>query len=416
MKYDLCVIGAGWAGFNAALAAARLGKSVCLIEEREVGGTCLNRGCIPAKVFVTESKHGRNISEIQKRKKEVVSRLSQGLHYLIKTRKIDLVQAHAVLQGPGRVLAEGKGEIESHFVLLATGSTPKEIPQFPFDHQKIVSSDDVLNWDVLPKSMAIVGGGFIGCEFASTFRRLGTDVTLIELQDRLLPAMDAELGKKLLPVFQKQGIKVMLKTSLENISLNDYEKILIAVGRGCCFADAGSPASSLKIENKYISADLKLATGVKGVFAAGDVLGGYMLAHVASYEGELAVRNMFGKSENRDYKTIPSSIFTVPEAASVGLSEEEARAFGVDYEVKTIHYLSVGMAHVLGDTQGFVKVVVDKKKHLISGVTLMGLEASELVNIFSVLIKNKIRISDLQKTVFAHPSISEIIGEIVKEF
>jgi len=416
MTYDLCVIGAGWAGFNAALAAAKRGKSVCLVEEREVGGTCLNRGCIPAKVFVAESKKGVALPDIQKRKKEVISRLSQGLLFLLKNHKIDLVAAHAVLLGPGKVLAEGRGEISSRYVLLATGSSPKDLPQFPFDRKKFVSSDDVLEWDVLPQTLAIVGGGFIGCEFASIFRRLGADVTIIELQDRLLPTMDPELGKKLLPAFQKQGIKVLLKTSLDQLPVDNFEKVLIAIGRGCRFEDSRGPSCLIKMEKKSVWADLRLATGTKNVYAAGDILGGYMLAHVAAYEGELAVRNMFGRPENRDYRAIPSSAFTVPEAASVGLSEEEARAFGTDYQAKTIHYLSVGMAHVLGDTQGFVKVVVDKKKNIILGATIVGLEASELVNLFSVIIRNKIRISELQKTIFAHPSLSEIVGEIARVF
>ncbi len=414
--YDLSIIGAGWAGFNAAIAAARLGKTVCLIEEKEIGGTCLNRGCIPTKVFVAESKKNSNFSEIQRRKAEVTARLSQGMSYLLKSHNIAWVQGRGVLLGPGVVSVGAQGEIRSRFVLLATGSGPRELSQMPFDHQRVVSSDDVLNWQVVPKSLLIVGGGFIGCEFASIFRRLGVEVTVVEMLDRLLPTMDQDLGKKLAQAFQKQGIKVMLKTSLEQVSPDAYEKILVAVGRRSHSEDICASSCSLRTEKGAIGADRKLTTNLKHVFAAGDCVGGYLLAHVAAYEGELAVSNMFQKTQNRDYSVIPSSVFTTPEVASVGLTEQEAKAFGVDYEAKTVFYLSVGMAHVLADTQGFVKVIVDKRKKLILGATILGLEAAELVNLFSVIIKNKISIPDLKKTVMAHPSLSEIVAELARAF
>ena len=416
MTYDLTIIGAGWAGFNAAIAAARLGKTVCLVEEKEIGGTCLNRGCIPTKVFVAESKKNSDLQEIQKRKTEVISRLSEGMNYLLKSHNIAWVQGQGMLLGPGAVSVEGKGEIRSRFVLLAAGSQPREISQKLFDHQRVVSSDDVLNWQVAPKTLLIVGGGFIGCEFASIFRRLGAQVTVVEMLDRLLPTMDQDLGKKLAQAFQKQGIRVMLKTSLEQAGPDAYEKILVAVGRRSRSEDICASSCSLHAEKGAIGADRKLATNLKNVFAAGDCVGGYLLAHVAAYEGELAVSNMFQKAQNRDYNAIPSSVFTTPEVSSVGLTEQEAKAFGADYEAKMIFYLSLGMAHVLGDTQGFVKVIVEKRKKMILGASIFGLEATELVNLFSVIIKNKISVPDLKKTIFAHPSLSEIVAEIARAF
>lgn len=415
MIYDLIVIGAGWAGFNAAVYASKLGKSVCLVEENEVGGTCLNKGCIPAKVFVAESKKGSSLPDIQKRKTEVISRLRQGLLYVLKTNNITLIKGRAALVSQGKVSVGGTGEISAKRVLIATGSYPKDLPQLRFDHNRIVSSDDVLEWQVLPGSILIVGGGFIGCEFASIFRRMGVEVTIVEARERLLPTMDRELGTKLLQVFQKQGIQVKLGSgSLDGVRQEDFEKIFVAVGRGCRFDSSAGAALKLKTEKDALWTDRTLATGVKNVFAAGDVVGGYMLAHVAAYEGELAVRNMFKGRETRDYSVVPSSVFTVPEAASVGLSEEEAVAFGADCEAKTISYLAIGMAHVLGETQGFLKVIVDKKKKIILGSVIFGKDASEMVNLFSVIIKNKVRIDELQRTIFAHPSLSEIAGEIAK--
>ena len=414
MAYDLSIIGAGWAGFNAAIAAAKLGKSVCLIEEKEIGGTCLNRGCIPTKIFVAESKKGLTLPEIQKKKLEVVARLSGGMQYLLKTHKIDVLQGHGILLGPGRISVDNKAEVASKFVLLSTGSSPRDLPGYSFDHDRIVSSDDVLQWQVLPRTLLIAGGGFIGCEFASIFRRMGVEVTIVELEDRLLPNMDADLGKKILQAFQKQGIKVMLKTALDGARPGDFEKVLVAVGRKSRWEGLCAPSCEIKTEKGAIWADRKLATDLNRVYAAGDSLGGYLLAHVASYEGELAVDNMFRRPVSRDYRVVPAGVFTTPEVAHVGLSEQEARAFGVDYEARTVHYLSVGMAHILGDTQGFVKVIIDARKELILGAGIVGQEACELVNLFSVIIKNKVRVSDLRRTIFAHPSLSEIIAEIAR--
>ncbi len=416
MNYDLCIIGAGWAGFNAALKAAKLGKKVCLIEEREIGGTCLNRGCIPTKALVAYSKQGMKFSEIQKKKEDVVQRLRAGISSLIKSNKIDYIQGKAKIESANSVSVDQDKKIESEFILIATGSIPRGLPQWKFDHEKVISSDDVLNLEEAPKKILIVGAGAIGCEFASIFRRLGSEVVLVEVCPQLLPGLDSQVSKKLYQSFQKAGITIHLGKKLEDFDINDYDKVLLAVGRMSLIEGLCSDSLGIKTEKGNILVDRELRTDVENIFAAGDCIGGYMLAHVASYEGELAVENMFLEPQKRDYSVIPSSVFSSPEVGSVGISEEEAKQFGAEYKVSTVHFLSVGMAHILGDTQGFAKVIVETKTGRIFGASIIGLQATELINSFSILMKNKIPIDDLKKTIFAHPSVSEIIAEAAKTF
>lgn len=414
MEYDVCIIGAGWAGFNAALKSARLGKKVCVVEERELGGTCLNRGCIPTKAFVFHSKAHLPLTEIQKKKDDVVRRLRAGMDHLVKTNKVDFLQGRAVIRRDGSVSVGPDKTIRAKYILIATGSAPKELPALKFDHKKILSSDDMLVLADVPKRLLVIGGGFIGCEFASIFKRLGSDVVIVEATQQLLPGSDSQTAKKLLSIFQKNGIQVSLGVDAGSLNFNDYDKVLLSVGRKAVIEGLWEEGVGIKIEKGLIVVDRELRTGSRNIFAAGDCIGGYMLAHVAAYEGELAVNNMFLRRRTRDYSVIPSSVFTQPEVASVGITEEEAKSFGANYRSAVVHFLSVGMAHIHGETEGFAKVLVDKKSGRILGVSIIGPEASELINIFSVIIKNNVTVKALKETIFAHPSISEIVAELAK--
>ena len=412
MNYDLCVIGAGWAGFNAAISAARLGKKVCIIEEREIGGTCLNRGCIPTKAFVTYSKQGLSFPEIQRKKSDVVLRLKTGMSSVLKSHNIDYVEGKARIGAADCVSVNQDKKFKSKFILIATGAVPKDLPQLKIDHQKVISSDDVLNLEEVPKRILIVGAGAIGCEFASIFMRLGSHVTIVEIAQQLLPGFDVQVCKKLHQSFQKLGITVHIGKRAQDFNLNDYDKVLLAVGRKSVVEGLWEAGIGVTVEKDTIFVDGELRTNVSNIFAAGDCIGGYMLAHVASYEGELAVNNMFLDAVKRDYSAVPTSVFTAPEVGSIGISENEAKQSGIVYEVKTVHFLSVGMAHILEDTGGFIKVIVETQSGCILGASIIGLQATELVNAFSILMKNKIPITGLKKTIFAHPSVSEIIAEV----
>jgi dihydrolipoamide dehydrogenase len=416
MDYDLCVIGAGWAGFNAAISASKLGKKACLIEVDEVGGTCLNKGCIPTKALVQYSKQGLSFPEIQKKKTDVIQRLKSGMAYVCKTAGIDYLEGKAKIVSPDTVLVGPDKNIKTKFILVATGSVPRGLPTIKFDHTHVISSDDVLVLDAVPKKMLIIGGGVIGCEFACIFKRLGAEVTIVEICPQILPGLDSQVSKKLQQSLQKSGIDIQVGADCAKFDLKSYDKVLVSVGRAGVGEGLFEKGVEVKLEKGFICADSELRTAVRNIFAAGDCIGGIMLAHVASYEGELAVANMFLKPEMRDYSAVPSSVFTAPEAGSIGASEDDARKSGVDYKASTVHFLSVGMAHVLEDTQGFAKVLVDKKTGCIIGASIIGLHATELINIFSVVMKNKIPIDDLKKTIFAHPSVSEIVAEVAKNF
>lgn len=416
INYDVCIIGAGWAGFNAALKAAKSGKKVCLIEEGDIGGTCLNRGCIPTKALVRYSKQGLAFNEIQKKKNEVVLRLLDGMLYHLKISAIDFQQGRAVIAPDGRVSVDGM-PLETKFILIAAGSVPAELPDLKLDHNKMISSDDVLELDKMPRSILIVGAGAIGCEFAGIFNKCGAQVTIVEIKSQLLPGFDTHVSKKLQQSFQKDGIKVLLGKSAKDITLGDYDKVFLCVGRRAALEDTFDKGCNLNMDKKgYIQVDDLLKTSAPHIFAAGDCIGGMMLAHVASYEGELAIHNMFSEPKKKDYSCVPSSVFTTPEVAFIGASEGAAKTVGTAHSVQTTHYLSVGMAHILEETDGFVKVIVDEKDRLILGAGIIGPQATELINVFSVLMKNKIPIQGLKDTILSHPSLSEILGEVAKAF
>ena len=417
MKYDLAIIGAGWAGFNAAVSAAKLGKSVALIEKGSIGGTCLNKGCIPTKAFLQYSKKNSSLAEIKSKTNETVSRLGSGMAYLVKNYKIDyLSDSAAHIESEDSILIGADKKISTRFILIATGSVPVELPQLKIDHKQVISSDDVFSLESIPKKILIVGGGVIGCELACFFERMGSSVDIVEITESLLPGVDSNITKKLQQSLQKAGITVYLAKKLEELDLASYDKILLAVGRRPVFNGLWSEELGIKTEKAAIVVDRFLRTSVRNIFACGDCIGGYMLAHVASYEGELAVSNMFSKPKPRDYSSVPASVFTTPEIGTIGVSEAEAKKAGTDYKANTVHFLSVGMAHILGDAQGFLKVIIEKKTGRILGASIIGVLATELVNIFSVAMKNKLSISDLRQTIFAHPSISEIIAEAAKTF
>ena len=415
MNYDLCIIGAGWAGFNAALKAARLGKKVCIVDDKEIGGTCLNRGCIPTKAFVYHSKTGLKLPEILKKRDEVVLRLRDGMLYLVKSNKVDYFKARALIKKDGSVFIGDGNTIKPKFILIATGSVAKELPNLKIDHNKVISSDDALALTEIPDKLLIVGAGAIGCEFASIFKRLGSSVAITDIASQLLPGIDNQVAKKLQTAFQKSGISVSLNNS-NDLNIGDYDKVLLSVGRAPVSSGIWEDGVDINLERGAISADFELRTSRRGVFAAGDCISGYMLAHVAAYEGELAVNNMFSRPIKRDYTVTPSSVFCSPEISSIGLSEAEAKNFGADFKAVVVHFLSVGMAHIHDDTQGFVKVIFEKRSGRILGASIIGLEASELINSFSILMRNKITASGMRNTIFAHPSISEILGEVARSF
>ena len=419
--YDLVVIGGGWAGFNAALEARKFDKTVCLIEKSEVGGTCLNRGCIPTKVLTHFAKKSsgdlpQDLSSYRRDQVDTVSKLKNGMGFMLKSQKIDFVKGSAKIISSNKVLIkEDNREIEAKFILIAVGSQPRDLPFLQFDHSRILSSDDILNLDSMPSNLLIVGGGVIGCEFASALNKLGTKVTIAEIMDRLVFMFDRDISKKLEQNFKKSGITINTKYDIKDKDLSLYEKILLCVGRKLDSLDLFDQALGVDINDSgYIKVDGTLKTSIDGIYAAGDCIAGLQLAHVASYEGKIAVNNMFLTPKEADYSVVPSSVFTDPELAQVGISEEEAKNKIKHVRIIKKLFSSVGMAHIFKETDGFLKLIVDQTSDKILGASIIGPLATELINTVTIAIKYKLTAQDLRDLIFAHPSISEIFTEAVQ--
>lgn len=430
MQYDLAIIGAGWAGFNAAKKAQASGLKVAVIEQDQVGGTCLNRGCIPTKALIQSSKvyslikksrdfgirvsgAELNFSEVQARKDNVVGQLCQGMSFLLKGIDFINAQAHFVSKN---TLNVGGTELNAEYILIACGSKPLELKSLPFDGTKIISSDDILKLDKIPASLLIVGGGVIGCEFASLFNNFGSDVTLVEKLPQLLPGEDAEIARKLESIFKKRGIRVNTNADASVFDLAKYELVLVCVGRLPDTKALKFEEISGKLENGKIIVDEYLRTNIDNIYAAGDCAAKIMLAHYAAYQGAVAVFNIINKANvmRADNNNVPGCIFTDPEVAGVGTREALAKDLGIETSVHKFDFLGSGMARILDETEGFIKIISGKSSNKIIGASIIGPKATELVSVLGVAIQNGLTVSQLRDTIFAHPTLSESIHEALK--
>jgi len=443
----LTVIGGGPAGYVSALTARRLGAEVLLIEKDELGGTCLNRGCIPTKTVISfleqidkikQQKYlskqvldciSVDLSILMERKNNVVETQKKGLAMLLKESGVKIINAEAELINPKKVLIKQKNDtIESDRIIITTGSRPAQIPMLDFDGKRILSSDDLWNLKSIPESITIIGAGAIGCEFAWIFHLLGSKVTIIELMPRVLPMEDEEISKAVERLFKKRkiefytGVKIEDLKYLENsieLTISNGKKvisniILISVGRSYnteCIKD-----SEIKLGKKNeILVNESMQTNIEGVYAAGDVNGKWLLAHVAYAEGEISAKNALGFNEKMDYSVIPSTIFTVSEVASVGLKENDAIERGFKIKKGLFPFRAVGKAHAIGEIDGFTKVILDEESDRIIGAHIIGPKASELIHTLCIAIKCKIKGKELKDLIYSHPTLSECIGEAVRD-
>ena len=432
MQYDLIIIGAGWAGINAAIKAKKSGLKVAIVEKSQIGGTCLNRGCIPTKALIHSTKIYNlikksnsfgldlssspviNFGEIQKRKEKIIQQLRRGIEFMLKG--IDFLNGHAYILS-SNTLKIGNDEYKTKFILIATGSRPLELKDLKFDGKKVVSSDEVLELKEMPRRFLVIGGGVIGCEFASLFSNLGSEVTIMEKMPYILPGEDKEAAKRLENIFKKRGIKVNTNTSLESLDLNQYDLVLVCIGRSPNIRDLNLDKIGVNCEGNRIVVDKCLKTNIANIYAAGDCTGKIMLAHFAAYQGDLAAENIAfpdAAAKEVDNFNIPSCIFTEPEIGSVGLSEEAAKNAGLNVGIKKIDFLTSGMARILDESEGFIKLVFDTKTEVIIGATILGPRATELIATLTLAVSSGIKLSQIKKTIFAHPTISESIAEAVK--
>jgi len=425
------VIGGGPAGYVSALVLRRLGAEVFLIEKEELGGTCLNKGCIPTKTIIHNLKNISSIDlqDLMQKKDKVVDTQKKGLTMLLQHSGVKIIKAEAELINPKKVfLKNSKETIQADRIIIATGSRPRELPMLNFDGEKILSSDDLWNLKRIPESITIIGAGAIGCEFAWIFHLLGSRVSLVELMPRVLPMEDEEVSKELERLFKKRKIEFYTGVKIEDLKYIDNsiqitlsngkpvasEIVLVSVGRAFNTQCIQNP--EIKLGNKgEIIVNEYMQTSVEDVFAAGDVTGNWLLAHVAYREAEVAAKNSIGHIEKMDYSVIPSTIFTVTEVASVGLKETEAIQTGFDIRKGIFPFRASGKAHVIGEIDGFVKVIADKESDIILGAHIVGANASELIHELALAVKLKAKAKDLKDLIHSHPTLSECVGEAIKD-
>ena len=449
MGQRIVILGAGPGGYVAAIRAAQLGGDVTVVEKEEVGGTCLNRGCIPTKALVSSAealelvRHARNygvevegevaysLGAMMERKAKVVATQVKGILGLFKSHGVRLVRGTGRFKDARTVVVEsgegGPEEISADAVIVATGSRPAVIPAFPVDEERILSSDGALALEEIPETLLIVGAGVIGCEFAFILHALGARVTMVEMMPRAVPPADAEIAALLERELKKRKIKLhcgekilgveegedgLLVASLESGKRISAHKVLVSIGRTFNTDDLGLDRAGVATGPRgEIRVNERMETNVPGVYAVGDVVGGMMLAHEASAEGVVAVENALGRDRVMDYAVVPSAIFTMPEIGSVGLTEERAREAGAEVRVGRFPFRGLGKAHAMGEIVGLAKIVADARTDRILGVHVMGAHASDLVHEAAVLMRGGGTVRDMADTIHAHPTLSESLME-----
>ena len=423
--YDAVIIGAGPAGYVCALSLAKQGAKVCVIEKDGLGGTCTHKGCIPTKYFhsvgdiVRKTKSAKKFgintdvsidySVLNSKMKSTVKKLSSGIGFLFKENGIEWIQGEAKMESPNKIIVNDK-ILETKNIVLATGSKPKKIPADNLS-EKIISTDSMFDLEKLPESILIVGGGYSGCEFASVLNALGCKVELIEMRDSLLPDQPKEVGAVIEKFMKLDGISVMTKSSIKisdgKVTVNgnevNPEKILISIGRVPNFNTDELDKLGITWNENGIIVNDHMQTNLSNIYAIGDIAGNYELAHVASFQGEIAAQNIMGGDESMDYSTVPFCIFTYPEVAIVGKCEGNS---------KEIPMITNAKANCLGDTRGFVKVF--KKNGILQGVIIVGVHASEIIGEATLAVKLKLKPKDVIQTIHAHPTLPEAFVDALK--
>lgn len=403
-KTDLIIIGAGPGGYRAAEYAAKQGLKVVIFENSEVGGTCLNVGCIPTKIYV----HSTTFAEARQRMGEVVPQLRQGVETILSHPSITLIREKATFVD-AHTVAYSSGTLKGTSVIFATGSETKWLPLNGLDDPHVVDSTGLLNLDTLPQRLCIIGAGVIGMEFACVFHRFGSVVTVIEYLKECLPALDSDIAKRLRKTLEKEGISFKMKTAVENISDIDADVILMATGRKPRIQPDFAYAGFEYDERKGVLTDENYETTVKGVYAIGDANGKQMLAHAAEMQALRAVNHILGKQDGIRFDIMPAAIFTSPEAACVGPTEDSLKEQGIAYECRKAFYRANGKALAMGDTEGMLKLFSEPDTGRIIGCHAFGAHSADIVQEVSVLMCGNHTIAQLRDMVHIHPTLGEIL-------
>ncbi|WP_181350043.1 dihydrolipoyl dehydrogenase [Thalassobacillus sp. CUG 92003] len=457
--YDLVILGGGTGGYVAAIRASQLGLKVAMVEKQELGGTCLHRGCIPSKALLRSAEVYRqtkeadqygveaaeptlNFTKVQERKQSIVDTLHNGVIGLMKKGKIDVYEGFGRILGPsifspmpGAISVEMNNGEENEIlipnnVLVATGSSPKSLPGLEVDEDLIMTSDEALHMSELPSSIIIVGGGVIGIEWASMLADFGVEVTVLEYLPQILPTEDADISKEMLKQMKQKGVNIVTNAKVLgdtltkdngvsiNVEIEDdtktytADKMLVSVGRSANVKQIGLENTDIKVENGFIETNSFYQTKESHIYACGDVIGGMQLAHVASHEGIIAVEHMANKDPlPMNVEEVPSCIYSNPEVASVGLTEQQAKEQGYEQKTGTFPFKSVGKALVQGETDGFVKVISDAETHDLLGVHMVGPHVTDMISEAGLAKVLDATPWEVAHSIHPHPTLSEAIGE-----
>jgi dihydrolipoamide dehydrogenase len=454
-SYDVIVIGGGPGGYVAAIRAAQLGlKTACVEKRSNLGGTCVNIGCIPSKALLQSSEkfeearhalgaHGIKLTGVEldlaalmARKDKVVGENTRGIDFLFKKNKVEHIKGTGRFTAPGKLAVTpvdggATRELTAKSIIIATGSDVVPLPGVEIDEKTVVSSTGALSLGSVPKHFVVVGGGYIGLEMGSVWRRLGSAVTVVEFLDRITPGMDGELSRNLQRVLTKQGFVFKLGTKVVaakretgGVSLTleraagggrdelKCDVVLVAIGRRPYTEGLGLEAAGVAVDNKgHITVDKQLATNVKGIYAIGDVIAGPMLAHKASEEGVALAERLAGQNSQVNYEAIPAVIYTWPEVASVGRSEDELKAAGIAYKTGKFPFSANGRARANGDTEGFVKILAEQKSDRVLGVHIIGPNAGTIIAEAALALEYGASAEDIARTCHAHPTLNEAMKE-----
>ena len=450
-NYDVVIIGSGPGGYVAAIRCAQLGMKTALIEKyNSLGGTCLNVGCIPSKALLDSSEHFHNakhtfathgikinepkvdLTQMMKRKEEVISQTVGGIDFLMKKNKIDTYTGVGSFADKNTIIIKGEKEekITTKNTIIATGSKPSSIPGIEIDKKRVISSTEALTLKEVPKHLIVIGGGVIGLELGSVYARLGAEVTVVEYMDSLIPTMDAQLGKELKKVLKKQGFKLNLSHKVKEVkNLGDKVLVkaenkkgeivemegdycLVSVGRKAYTAGLGLENAGVKVDDRgRVDVDSNLRTNVEGIYAIGDVVKGAMLAHKAEEEGVFVAETIAGEKPHMDHNLIPGVVYTWPEVAAVGKTEEQLKAAGVEYKSGSFPFKASGRARASMDLDGFVKVLADKETDEILGVHMIGPRVADMIAEAVVAMEYGASAEDIARICHAHPTFTESFKE-----
>lgn len=450
--YQAIVLGAGPGGYPCAIRLGQLGIKTLVIEREYWGGVCLNVGCIPSKALITAGKRMEeiahadamgievsgdvrvNMTKLQAWKSNVTGKLSGGVRTLLKGNKVEMMEGAARFVGPKELevqTKDGPKRVSADHIVIATGSRPIEVPGFSFKDARILDSTKALALPEVPKRLAVIGGGYIGLEMGSMYRKLGSEVTVIEMADQVLPGFDPDVVKLIDRKLKKSGVTVQLKSQALGWEEGDagavlkfktpegeksitVDYILVTVGRRPNTDQVDLEKTGVKMAGRFVETDKQLKTSVAGLYAIGDCTTGLMLAHKATHDGEVCAEVIAGHKVYNDAKTVPAVVFTDPEIATAGLQEHEARAAGFELKVGKVPFAAIGRALTTNETDGFIKVIANKKDNRVLGVTIVGPHASDLISECVLAVEMECELNDIGLSIHPHPTLSEGIMEAAK--